>query len=234
MAAPHPARAAGGHELAHRHRLRIVDDDHVPLIGIGEGVGVHLVVAIEDRLLMVGDALLVALQGVVDRLCDLVELFPAVDDAPFGVEPGVDHERDQRVLDLGDAAPEGRGGEVQDALALERLGQPADLLGQGLSDQRVVVRKRLVTDVDLLHARKPSNISVSAPHRPPEAGARSSCGRHRRRRRSRRPCAGRAPPRWPGRGRCPTSCPGARARSARTDAVANRGRSRARRPTRSG
>ena len=179
VAAPHPARLAASDVLAHRQRLGVVDDDHVPLVGVGQGVGVQLVVDLEDRLLVIGDALLVALQRVVDRLGDVVELVAALDHAPLGVEPGVDHERDQRVLDLGHAAAERGGGEVQDALALERLRQPADLLGQRPSDQRVVVGERLVADIDLLHARELSNISGR--HRrtrasPTAAAGRSSCG----------------------------------------------------------
>ena len=69
----------------------------------------------------------VALQAVVDRLRDVEELLVAVDDPPLDVEPGIRHQRDERVVDLRDAAAEGGRGQVDDALALEGLGEPADL-----------------------------------------------------------------------------------------------------------
>ena len=52
-----------------------------------------------------------------DRLRDVEELVLAVDDPPLGVEAGVAHERHERVEDLGDAAAERGGGEMEDALA---------------------------------------------------------------------------------------------------------------------
>ena len=132
-------------------RLGVVHDDDVPLVGVGERVGVQLVVAVEDRALAVGQRPLVALERVVDRLRDVVELLLALDDAPLGVDPRVDHERDQRVLDLGHAAPERGRREVQHPPALERLRQGSDLLRERSADQRVVIGQRLVSDVDALH-----------------------------------------------------------------------------------
>src|ERR671935_60031 len=69
---------------------------------------------------------------------------------PSVSEARVAHERDQRVVDLGDAAAEGRGGEMHDALALERLGELADLVHEPARRDRRVVAQGLVTDVDEL------------------------------------------------------------------------------------
>ena len=138
-------------ELGDRDRLRVVHDDDVPLVGIGERIGVQLVVAVEDRALAVGQRPLVALERVVDRLRDVVELLLPLDDAPLGVDPRVDHERDERVLDLGHAAAEGRRREVQHPAALERLGQGSDLFRERPADERVVIGQRLVSDVHALH-----------------------------------------------------------------------------------
>jgi hypothetical protein len=59
----------------------------------------------------------------VHELRDVEELLPPDHDVPVGLEPGIAHERDERVEDLGDAAAERRRAYVQDALALEGLGQ---------------------------------------------------------------------------------------------------------------
>ena len=64
--------------------------------------------------------------------------------------PASAHERDERVVDLRDTAAERRGREVDDALALERLRKPADLVHQTTSRNRGVVGKRLVSGVDEL------------------------------------------------------------------------------------
>ena len=63
-----------------------------------------------------------------DRLRDVEELVLAVDDPPLDVEPGVAHERNERVVDLGDAAAERGRREVEHALALERRRELADLV----------------------------------------------------------------------------------------------------------
>ncbi len=107
--------------VAHRRRLRVVDDDEVVLAL--EPRGVELVVAPVDLLLLLAQALRVALERVVDRLRHIEELVRAVDDPPLRLEPGVGHERDERVVDLGHAAAEGGRGEVQHALARQRLGE---------------------------------------------------------------------------------------------------------------
>src|SRR5436189_281897 len=63
---PHPVRPRGLHELGDRDRLRVVHDDDVPLVGVGERIRIQLVVAVEDRALAVGERPLVALERVVD------------------------------------------------------------------------------------------------------------------------------------------------------------------------
>ena len=123
MAAPDPVPAALTRVLDHPGRLRVVDDHEVELAL--ERLRVHAVVAAEDLLLLLGKPGLGALERVVDRLRDVEELILAVDDAPLGVEPGVAHERDERVEDLGHAAAEGRRREVQHAPARERLRERA-------------------------------------------------------------------------------------------------------------
>ena len=119
---------AVGRIRAQAGRLRVVDDDHVPVVV--EALRVHRVVGLEHLPLLVGDRLRVALQGVVHQLGDVEELLAAEDHLPVGVEADVAHQRHERVEDLRDAAAERGGAHVQHPLARERLGQLADLLDQ--------------------------------------------------------------------------------------------------------
>ena len=74
-----------------------------------------------------------------DLLRDVEELVLALDDAPVRLEPRALHQGDQRVVDLCDAAAEGRRREMADPLALERPGEPLDLRHQtAAADGRVV------------------------------------------------------------------------------------------------
>ena len=125
-----------------------MDDDDVVLVF--ELHRVHGVVATEDLLLRLRQRLLVALQGVVNRLRDREELVGPGDDPPLDVEAGVFHQRNQCVIDLGDAAAERSRRQVDDPLARERFGEPADLLHQPARRERGVVRDGLMSDVDQL------------------------------------------------------------------------------------
>ena len=145
--APDPFRAPLGERVDHRHGLWVVDD-HVVVVGLRELRRVLGVVAGEDRLLLVAQRARSALQSVVDRLRDVEELVLAVDDPPLDVEARVRHQRHERVVDLRDATAERGGRHVHDAFALERLGQPLDLVHQPARDQRGVIAQRLVADVD--------------------------------------------------------------------------------------
>ena len=148
MAAPDPVPGGAGRVLDHRRGLRVVDDDEV--VGVRERVGVLAVVRLEDALLLLAEPLRVALERVVDRLRDVEELVLAVDDLPLGLEPGVTHERDERVEDLGDTAAEGGRGEVQHALAGEGLRKRPDLVHEAACSNRGVVTEVLRPDVDRL------------------------------------------------------------------------------------
>ena len=66
----------------------------------------------------------IALQRVVQELGGVEELLLAEDHVPVGVEADVAHQRHDRVEDLRDAAAEGGGADVEDALAL-RAARPA-------------------------------------------------------------------------------------------------------------
>ena len=124
-------------------------DDHE--VGVVLELGrVQLLVAEEDRLVLGAQPLGRALERVVDRLRDVEELLLAADDPPLDLEARVLHERDERVVDLRDAAAEGGRREVDDALALERLREPADLVHEPARRDRRVVAQRFVTDVDEL------------------------------------------------------------------------------------
>ena len=158
VAAPDPGRARVREPVDHRRGLRIVDADEV--VVVLELLCVQLVVALEDLLLVGGQADLGALERVVDRLRDVEELIRALDDPPLDVEPGVAHQRNQRVVDLGDAAAEGRRGQVYDALALKRLGEPPDLIHQPTRGDSGVVRQRLGPGVDELKHGQPARITV--------------------------------------------------------------------------
>ena len=92
----------------------------------------------------------IALQRVVNRLRNVVEILRAADDSPFDVEAGTAHERDQRVVDFRHAAAERRRGEVDDALALKWRGKAADLFHQPARRNRRVIRERLVAGIDEL------------------------------------------------------------------------------------
>ena len=146
VAAPDPVVGVVARVLDHPGRLRVVDDHEVVLAL--ERLGVHRVVAPEDLLLLLGQPGRVALERVVNRLRDVEELVLAVDDLPLRVEPGVAHERHERVEDLRDAAAERGGREVQDALAGEGLRQRADLVHEAASGDRSVVPEMLRPDVD--------------------------------------------------------------------------------------
>jgi hypothetical protein len=97
-----------------------------------------------------------ALQAVVDGLGHVEEAFVAADQAPLGVQPEIAQKRHLGAEDLGHSAAVGRGVEVQDAQAAERLGQPAEL-GDGVGARRLdVVGERRTTEIDgLEHALIP-------------------------------------------------------------------------------
>ena len=111
---------------------------------------------VEDLPLLVAERLLGALQRVVEELGRVEELFLAEDHVPVGVEADVAHQRHDRVEDLRDAAAEGGGADVQDALSLERLGELADLLGQLFADDVGVVGEGLLAECDFLKQRRSS------------------------------------------------------------------------------
>jgi hypothetical protein len=148
VATPDPAFPRLTGVLDHGGRLRVVDDDEVELVG--ERLCVLPVVAPKSLLLILRQAARVSLEAVVDRLRHVEELVLPVDDAPFCLKPRLAHERDERVEDLGDAAAEGGGREVEDALSAERLGQRPDLLHQPAAGDCRVVTESLAADVDLL------------------------------------------------------------------------------------
>ena len=129
VAAPDPPRAPLREGVDHRDGLRVVDD-HVVVVRLRELARVLRVEAGEDRLVLLAQRALRALQAVVDRLRDLEELVLAVDDPPLDVESRIGHQRHEGVVDLGDAAAERRRRHMRDALALQRLGQPLDLVHQ--------------------------------------------------------------------------------------------------------
>ena len=129
-------------------RLRVVDDDEVILVG--ELPRVELLIAAEDLLVRLAEAVRIALQRVVDHLGDVEEIFCAANDPPLDLEPGILHERDEGVVDLRDAAAERGRRDVENPLAGQRLGQRADLAHQAARRQRGVVAQRLVADVDEL------------------------------------------------------------------------------------
>ena len=129
--------------------------------------GVQLVVAAEDLLLLGGQRPRVALEPVVDRLRDVEELVLAADDPPLDLEAGVGHERDERVVDLGDAAAERRRRQVEDALPRERLGEPPDLVHEPAGRDRRVVAERLVADVDEReHGRRGRSVAAGSDGQP--------------------------------------------------------------------
>ena len=131
-------------------RLRVVDDDRVPLAL--QPVGVDRVDLVEDLPLLVAERLVGALQRVVEELGRVEELLLAEDHVPVGVEADVAHQRHDRVEDLRDAAAEGGRADVEDALSLERLGELADPLDQRLADDVRVVGEGLLADVGLPEA----------------------------------------------------------------------------------
>ena len=147
--APHPFCGAALEVVDHPHRLRVVHDHEVVVVRV-ELLRVQGLVGDEDPFLLLGQPLRVPLQRVVDRLRDVEELVGAADDPPLCLESGALHQRDQRVVDLRDAAAERGRREVDDALPLERLREPADLVHEPARRDRRVVAQRFVTDVDEL------------------------------------------------------------------------------------
>jgi len=96
----------------HAYRLRIVDDDHV-VVRVVDLRCVKLVVATEDLAILFRKAAAIALKRIVDGLRNVEELLLALDDSPFGLEPGVAHDRNERVQNLGDASAERSRRQVQ-------------------------------------------------------------------------------------------------------------------------
>ena len=95
-----------------------------------------------------------ALQSVVHQLGRVEELLAPVDHLPLALQAHVAHERHERVEDLRDPAAEGGRRDVHHALALQRLGQLADLLDQLTPADVGVVGERLVSCGDgLEHGR---------------------------------------------------------------------------------
>ena len=148
VAAPDPVAALLQRAAAQADRLRVVDDHHVPLAL--QALGVDLVDLVEDLPLLVAQRLLGPLQRVVEELGRVEELLLAEDHVPVRVEADVAHQRHQRVEDLGDAAAESGGADVQHPLALQRLGELADLLRQLFADDVGVVGEGLVAEGDFL------------------------------------------------------------------------------------
>ena len=102
MAPPRPVAAHVTCVRDHTGRLRIVDDDEV-VVAL-ERIRIQDLVALEDLLLLRDETGRIALEAVVDRLRDVEELVPALDDPPFDVEPRVSHEWHERVKNLGHAS----------------------------------------------------------------------------------------------------------------------------------
>ena len=95
-----------------------------------------------------------------DRLGDVVELLGASDDAPLDVEPGILHERDEGVVDLGHTATEGGGRQMDDPLPGQGLGEAPDVLHEAARGDRRVIGERLVSDVDELQQGCADYVSV--------------------------------------------------------------------------
>ncbi len=134
-----PVHARVSEEAQQCGRLRIVDDDVVPLAVHEQCVLQHL---LEVHLLHVGVPRHVGtLERVVHRLGDGEELVAAVDDLPLGVDPEALQERHVRGQQLGDAAPVRGGVDVQDPGAPKGLGESTDALdGLGPGDLFVVTQ----------------------------------------------------------------------------------------------
>ena len=127
MAAPDPARhLPRRRELRQVDRLRVVYENDVRLQVQPLGVlPIDLVVQIEVAL---PERHRQALQAVVKGLGDAIEVGRAGDDFPAGVDPQLFHERDHPAQDFGHAAAAPRGVDVDDPLAGQPLGQPAEPL----------------------------------------------------------------------------------------------------------
>jgi hypothetical protein len=148
VAAPDPARLGPREVVDHPDGLGIVNDDEV--VVVLEFGCVELLIAPEDLALFLVEPLRVPLQGVMDRLRDVVELLGAGDDAPLDLEARVLHQGNERVVDLGNAAAECRRRQVHDTLSCKRLGKPADFVHQSPRRDGRVIRKGLMSDVDEL------------------------------------------------------------------------------------
>src|SRR3954471_7084997 len=148
VAPPDPARLRLGEVVDQANRLRIVDDHEV--VVVREVARVQLLVASEDLLVRVAQAMRVALDRVVNRLRDVEEVLGSANDPPLDLEAGVLHQRHERVVDLCDTAAERGCREVHDPLPCERRGELAYLLHQPARGERRVIRERLVSDVDEL------------------------------------------------------------------------------------
>ena len=158
VAAPDPLRAVLRGVHPEGRRLGVVD--HHEVVVVREAADVHQVVAIEDRLVRVGQRPRVALQRVVHLLRDVEELVAAVHDLPVGLQAGVVHQRHEAVEDLRDPAAEAGGVDVEHPLALERPRERPDVGHQVAGHDAVVVGQRLMADVDAAdHAGPPCGVT---------------------------------------------------------------------------
>ena len=154
VAAPDPARVGAGEVVAHRRRLRVVDDDEV--------VFAFELRARSARCTRRKISCCSSLRpcGLPWSALWIVFVTSKNSSAPWMIRHSVSSPAShmsgiERVVDLGDAAAERSRGEVQDPLARERLGEAADLVHQPARRQRRVVAERLVADVDLLEHGAP-------------------------------------------------------------------------------
>jgi len=112
--------------------------DHDEVVVFVEHVGVLLVVARPDLAHLRRPLQQHPLQAVMHRLRDVKELVGAADHLPVGFEAEVRHQRHERGQNLGDAAAERRGVDVQHPRPAQPPGQFQNLSYARVADDRPV------------------------------------------------------------------------------------------------
>ncbi len=124
------------------NRLGIVDEDDI-------AGGIHLRKIAPARFheyleILLADIDLSAVQGVMEFLRDLEELFSPLDHIPANIQPQLPKQGDHPAEDLRHAAADGRGVDIQYPLSPQVLGDQPEILNHGFPDDRGIV-------IDLYH-----------------------------------------------------------------------------------
>ena len=139
--------------MSQEQRLWIMDHDEIKTLA--QRFAGQPVVLLVDPFLGLIQTEGVALESIMGDLGAFVELLLRHDDPPLGVQADVAHQRHEGVKDLGNAAAERGGVDVEHPGSLEAFRQLPDLLDQRADHHALVVGQKLVAHMDFLQQKRP-------------------------------------------------------------------------------